>query len=375
MTDAQLPQILVVDDRQENLFAMQKLLKPLEIEVFVADSGDEALGLALEHEFFAAILDVQMAGMDGYELAEFLRGHNATSTLPIIFVSAAFSDEYHHRKAYEAGAVDFISKPFVPEILLSKIKVFLDLYEQRRTLQTTVSELNKANTQLALVNRELDTFSYSISHDLRAPLRAVTGFSHMLSDSLGNDISPEARRYLETIQANVHQMDDLINGLLQFSRLAFEPLSNRTVNMHELVEHVLTDLGSNQPNDHAKIQLDQNLPPAWGDPFLIRQAITNLLHNAFKYSRKTDQPLIEIGFRQNGNQVIYFIRDNGVGFNMEYADKLFGVFQRLHSADEFEGIGVGLANVRRIIIRHGGAIWAEAAPGQGATFYFTLQPA
>lgn len=365
------PKILIVDDRPENLFALRQLLKPLNVEVIPANSGDEALGLVLEHEFFVAILDVQMPGMDGYELAELLRGNKSTSTLPIIFVSAVFSDEYHYRKGYEAGAVDFINKPLIPEILLGKVKVFLDLFEQRHSLEVLVGQLNHAIHQLTLVNRELETFSYSVSHDLRAPLRAIDGFSRMLTDSLGNEINEDAHHYLDTLHDNTRQMNELIDGLLHFSRLAFEPLNSRKIEMKDLAQDVLNELLATQPERKMEISL-ADLPPAWGDPPLVRQVFFHLIENAFKYTRKCEVAQIEIGFSLSNTHNVYSVRDNGVGFDLHYAEKLFDVFQRLHSAAEFEGSGVGLANVRRIIFRHGGQVWADASLGNGATFFFTL---
>jgi len=365
--------ILIVDDRLENLFTLKKLLKALEVDVFQATSGNEALSLALENDFFAAILDVQMPGMDGYELAELLRSNPPTATLPIIFVSAVYSDEYHHRKGYEAGAVDFITQPIVPEIFLGKIKIFLDLFMQRHALEVLVEQLNRANGQLALINQELETFSYSISHDLRAPLRAIDGFSRMLANSIGDKINDEACLYLDTLRDNARQMNDLIDGLLQFSSLAFEPLASRTIKMKDLAQYVLDDFLATQPERKVEISL-ADLPAAWGDPVLLKHVFFNLLDNAYKFTRKCEVTQIEIGFFLRDGQNAYFIRDNGIGFDMKYAEKLFGVFQRLHPANEFEGTGIGLANVRRIILRHGGKVWADANVGQGATFYFTLPP-
>jgi light-regulated signal transduction histidine kinase (bacteriophytochrome) len=269
------------------------------------------------------------------------------------------------------GAVDFISKPFVPEILLSKIKVFIDLYRQRHALEKSIEKLNIANEQLKLINQELETFSYSVSHDLRAPLRAIDGFSRMLADALGDQLTPDARHYLETVRSNAQQMNELIEGLLKFSRLAFQPMACRRIEMKALMRDALDDLLAAHPERRAGISL-ADLPDAWGDPVLIKQVIANLLDNALKYTRNRDLASVEIGFYQRDNQIVYFVRDNGVGFDMRYADRLFGVFQRLHSPAEFEGAGVGLASVRRIILRHGGEVWAEAKVNQGATFYFTL---
>ena len=168
-------------------------------------------------------------------------------------------------------------------------------------------------------------------------------------------------------------MNGLIDGLLQFSRLAFQPFANRNIEMKELAQHVIDDLLTVQPERRVEVSL-ANLPPAWGDPLFIKQVFENLIQNAFKFSRNRETARVEIGFQARGEQTAYFVRDNGAGFDMRYAEKLFGVFQRLHSEAEFEGTGVGLANVRRIILRHGGEVWAEAKVDQGATFYFTLGP-
>jgi len=217
----------------------------------------------------------------------------------------------------------------------------------------------------------LETFSYSISHDLRAPLRAIDGLSRMLADSLGNGINEDVHHYLATLHDNIQQMNELIDGLLHFSRLAFEPLTSRTIEMKDLAQYALNNILSTKPERKVEIIL-ADLPAAWGDPLLIRQVFINLIDNAFKYTCKRELAQIEIGFFLRDGQNVYFVRDNGVGFDMKYAQKLFDVFQRLHSAAEFEGIGIGLANVRRIILRHGGQVWAEASVGKGATFYFTL---
>jgi len=365
------PKILIVDDRPENLYALQKLLANLEVNVLQALSGEEALGLTLEHEFCVAILDVQMPHMDGYELAELLRGNQSTATLPIIFVSAVYSDEYHHRKGYDAGAVDFISKPFVPEILLSKVRIFVDLYQQRHKLQELVLQLNHSNHQLELLNRELQTLTYSVSHDLRAPLRGIEGYARMLADALGPEIAPDAQRFLETLRDNVYEMNGLIDGLLKYSQLAFQPLAMRQIDMKAIAQQTLKEVLAAAPNRQIETRLAE-LPAAWADPTLMAQVFYNLIHNALKFTRKKEAARIEIGYLRREEQGIYFVRDNGVGFDMHFAEKLFSIFQRLHPSTEFEGSGVGLANTRRIILRHGGEIWAEANPNEGATFYFSI---
>jgi signal transduction histidine kinase len=232
------------------------------------------------------------------------------------------------------------------------------------------SELAHQVTELAAVNKELETFSYSVSHDLRAPLRAVDGFSRVLETDHAARLDPEAIRYLGRIRGNVRRMGMLIDDLLRFSRLSRKDLETRSVDINALVHNVVEDL-SRSRETLPPITIDA-LPPAEGDLELLRQVWTNLVDNAIKYSAKGEAPRVEISGVSDGREVTYTVRDNGVGFDMAYADKLFGVFQRLHRQDEFEGTGVGLAIVQRVIHRHGGRIWAEAAPDQGAAFHFTL---
>jgi signal transduction histidine kinase len=218
---------------------------------------------------------------------------------------------------------------------------------------------------------ELESFSYSVSHDLRTPLRAVSGFSRILLSEHAEQLPPEVKHYLGRVNDGATQMGVLIDDLLALSRLGRQPLAKQRVDLGALTRRVLEDL---QPElqDRCVDVCVAALPPCWADPSLVKQVLANLLSNAVKYSRGREQARIEVGFRRESGEVVYFVRDNGVGFSMEYAHKLFGVFQRLHRSDEFEGTGVGLAIVQRIVHRHGGRVWAEAAVGEGATFYFTL---
>jgi len=221
-------------------------------------------------------------------------------------------------------------------------------------------------------NQELEAFSYSVSHDLRAPLRAIDGFSRMLEQDFAEKIDAEGLRLLGVVRRNARRMGQLIDDLLEFSRLGRKALSKRRIDMGALADEVLCDL---VPADAAKQPCCKvgPLPDAFADPALVRQIWTNLLSNAVKFSSHRERPEIEVGCRHENTEVVYFVRDNGAGFNMKHADKLFRVFQRLHSDDDFPGTGVGLAIVQRVVSRHGGAAWAESVPGGGATFYFTLR--
>jgi PAS domain S-box-containing protein len=244
-----------------------------------------------------------------------------------------------------------------------------ELFKLNAELEQRVQE---RTAQLESANRELEAFSYSVSHDLRAPLRAIVSFSKILDDDFSAGLDPMARGFLQKIIASGRKMDLLIDELLELSRLGRKPLNKRTVDLHAVVQSVIESLAHEIA--HRQIEwIITELPPVQADPVLIHQVYANLIGNALKYSSKLVQTRIEIGYRSEGLESVYFVRDNGAGFDMQYVDKLFGVFQRLHREDEFEGTGIGLATVQRIIHRHGGRIWAEAEVDKGATFFFTLE--
>ena len=225
--------------------------------------------------------------------------------------------------------------------------------------------------QLEAANHELEAFSYSISHDLRAPLRAINGFARILLEEYAPHLADDAQEYLQLIRDNAQHMGQLIDDLLAFARLSRQPLTKQPVAPADLVRQALNDLRVMQGERRIDFRTD-DLPLCQADPALLKQVFINLLANAIKFTDRREVAVITVGCRKEQGEPVYFVRDNGVGFNMAYVDKLFGVFQRLHRADEYEGTGVGLAIVQRIIHRHGGRIWAEAAVNQGATFSFTL---
>lgn len=230
-------------------------------------------------------------------------------------------------------------------------------------------KVRQRTRELEIVNKELEAFSYSVSHDLRTPLRAISGYSMMLKDDYGSKLDVEGNRIMDAIVANTKMMGQLIDDLLTFSKMArLETVSER-IDMTRLVERCLEDLSREQSNHIITVAA---LPPCSGDITMFRQVWFNLLANAIKYSSKKEKPQIEIGSTDDPGFHVYYVKDNGVGFDMKYANKLFGVFQRLHRQDEFEGTGLGLALVKRIISKHGGDIWADASPNKGATFYFSV---
>ncbi|MFZ5877347.1 MAG: sensor histidine kinase [Nitrospirota bacterium] len=232
-------------------------------------------------------------------------------------------------------------------------------------------ELQEVNRQLRIANAELDAFSYSVSHDLRAPLRSIDGFSRILMEDYPDKLDAKGQQYLRRVRESSQQMAQLIDGLLNLSRVTRADMNREAVDLSTMARTVAEALQATEPERTAEFAIQPGMT-VQGDPRLLRVVLNNLLGNAWKYSGTRSHTRIEVGRRDQDGRDLYFVRDNGVGFNMAYADKLFGVFQRLHSASEFPGTGIGLATVQRIIHRHGGQIWAEGAVGHGATFYFTL---
>lgn len=244
--------------------------------------------------------------------------------------------------------------------------------EIRRRKEQLEQHLRQRTAELDAANQELEVFTYSVSHDLRAPLRQVAGFVRLLVEQLRAGLDPTAEHYLRRIQEGAHQMGRLVDDLLNLARIGRQDLHLRMTALNDVVEPILGDLSLDIAGREIEWRIDRHLPTVECDPGLISVVLTNLLSNAVKYTRPRKHAVIEIGQAREQSEAVVFVRDNGVGFDMRYGDNLFGVFQRLHRAEEFEGTGVGLATAQRIVHKHRGRIWAEAEPDRGATFYFTL---
>jgi two-component system, sensor histidine kinase and response regulator len=371
--------ILLVDDRPENLVALQAILHDLREKLVSVSSGEEALKQVLKQEFAVILLDVQMSGMDGFETAALIKQREKSMLTPIIFITAINRSESHVFKGYSLGAVDYIFKPVDPEILKMKVSVFVDLFKKRmqiaeinQQLQEQVDRAERLNRDLETLNRELESFSYSVSHDLRTPLRSIRSFSQALVQDHQHQLDEQGQDYLHRIYMSSQRMTELIDDLLKLSRLTRGRLHQEKVNLSEIANDILTHLQALQPQREVSTHIEDDLYTE-GDKRLLRLLLENLLQNAWKFTSHHTSANIYMG-RQDGEdgQTIFYISDDGAGFDMQYADQLFSPFQRFHTDDEFEGTGIGLATVQRIVHRHGGQIWAEAGVEKGATFFFTL---
>jgi two-component system sensor histidine kinase/response regulator len=331
------------------------------------------------------LLDVRMPDMDGFETATLIRQRDKSRHTPIIFLTAADKSQTQAVRGYAVGAVDYLVKPVVPEFVRSKVAVFVELAKkseqlkrQTQLLQASEREARDlAETRAELVrdlehkNRELESFSYAVSHDLRAPLRRIESFSRAVQESQGDRLDDAGRRYLDRVREASQQMTRLIDDVLYLARVTRADMREHEVDLSGLVTLLLDRMREAEPDRQVEVKVRPGITVA-ADGQLLRIAVANLLENAWKFTAKTPAARIEFGATNPAGEPAYFIRDNGAGFDMAYADRLFGPFQRLHRASEFPGTGIGLATVQRIIHRHGGRVWAEGMLGQGATFHFTI---
>lgn len=378
------PGILIVDDNPDKITALESVISDLG-EVVRALSGKEGLKHLLKREFAVILLDVNMPEMDGFETAELIRKRKKFENTPIIFVTAISQTEQAALKGYSLGAVDYIYSPVLAPVLRAKVKVFTDLFHMNEMIRKQSADLEAANNELsnkileverlnrdlAAVNKELEAFSYSAAHDLKAPLRSIGGFSKLVLEKYGTAIDATGKDYLNRIFAASERLTELIEDLLKFSRTVRSEMIKKNISVSDICIEVADELRQANPVRIMEFQIQEGMT-ATGDRNLIRVALENLMENAVKYSIKTPRAIIQVGKKDVDDESVFFVRDNGAGFDMAYVDKLFGVFQRLHSVKDFSGTGIGLALVARIIHRHGGRVWAEGEVGKGAVFYFTI---
>ncbi|HEY6228991.1 MAG TPA: ATP-binding protein [Verrucomicrobiae bacterium] len=380
--------ILIVDDTPENLIAIEAVLSDIGRLVKVT-SGQEALRMLLKEEFAVILLDVNMPGMNGFETAALIRQRKNTEHVPIIFVTAISTTDTHMFKGYSLGAVDYIFTPVNAEVLRSKVSVFVELVrksqavklqakqlqEANEILRTEIDTRKKAEEALKESNEELEAFSYSVSHDLRAPVRAMQGFARVLVEDYGEKLDEAARDYLDRIVAGACRMDSLIQDLLVYSRLGHTELSLGPISLKQLISEIVRQIAPEINSKNAEISVADDLPEVVANKMALGQAIENLITNGLKFVPEDRQAKVRIEAQTIGKLVRLWIIDNGIGIPDEHHSRIFRVFERLHTADTYPGTGIGLAIVRKGVERMNGHVGLESEVGKGSRFWIELPAA
>lgn len=358
------PKILLVDDRWENLLATEKVLKSLRADIFKATSGNEALSLVLRHDFAIVLLDVQMPEMDGFETAMLMQEHEGMAGVPIIFVTAISKEDRYASQAAAIGAVDYIFKPINPDILKSKVKVYLDLYVQRE-------QIMHLNATLSQSNEELERFAYICSHDMQEPVRMMNAFAGLLYETSEQNLDEGGRRYLNFILDNARRMQKMISDILTFSRVGREDILLETVDCEAVLNEILSEFEDVIQRSRAEVTYG-SLPCLETSSTLVRVLFQNLIGNALKFQNGDSPPVITITAALQDGFWRFSVKDNGIGIDESFRPRIFTIFQRLHRKEDYPGTGIGLSTCRKFIQLCGGDIDYISAPGEGSTFYFKL---
>jgi signal transduction histidine kinase len=353
------PKILLADDDADMRAYVAHLLAD-DYQVVAAADGQEALDRIAAHRPDLLLMDGMLPGLDGNGLLRAVRADPETRLLPVIVLSARAGEEAAV-EGIEAGANDYLVKPFSARELLARVRTHIDLAQARKAWAAHLEQ----------TNQELEAFSYSVSHDLRTPLRAIDGFSKALLSRKSEQLDDEAKRYLERVRRATARMSELIDELLNLARVSRAPLQRQTVSLTTLASRVASNLSELNPGRRVQCELAEGVQ-VHADARLLQIVLENLLENAWKFTANCNEARISVGRVAGTEPPTYYVADNGAGFNQSYAHRLFQPFQRLHLEQDYPGNGIGLAIVHRIIKRHGGSIWAEGHESRGATFYFTL---
>jgi signal transduction histidine kinase len=364
-TDAM--KVLICEDNEELSHYISLLLQDW-CQIKRAEDGEKGLELVQAWSPDLVITDLMMPKKDGIAVCTAIKSNPETAHIIVILLTA-LTHRDGMMKGWEAKADEYLFKPFHPEELVTRVRSFFSIISERKKVAELIQQKNR---QLEDSNKELEAFGYSVSHDLRAPLRSIDGYTRVLQEDHEQELGEAGKKVLATILANTKKMGRLIDDLLAFSRLSKQEMTKEPVNMDILVKEVIDELAA-ATNTQRPIEFKvHSLTNTNGDKSMLKQVWTNLISNAIKYSSKKEKAVVQVdSWKENGN-IIYSVKDNGAGFDMRYYDKLFGVFQRLHKAEQFDGTGVGLAIVDRIVAKHAGKVWAEAKPDEGATFFFSL---
>lgn len=371
--------ILMVDDSREKLLAMESILESLGQNLVKVNSGPEALRVLLKQEFAVILLDVNMPGMDGFETASLIRQRPSLEHIPILFVTALSTTDSDIFKGYSFGAVDYVLTPILPEILRTKVGVFVELWKQKRALQEQAESLRRLNLdltaraeQLVNANKELESFCYTIAHDLRAPLRAMEGLTAALVDDFGSNLDEMGHQSADRIRQSAARMDQMIQELLAYSRLSFVQLEVNPVRMDEVVKDAINQIDYDLRQKKARLQVKRSRHRVLGHQPMLVQVMTNLLANAVKFCAAGITPEVVVREERKGDFVRVWVEDNGIGIAPEHLDRIFRIFERLHDRDKYTGTGIGLAIVQKAIMRMGGRVGVDSEVGRGSRFWFEL---
>ena len=405
-----VPKILLVDDREDNLFSIETILEPDGYKFVKANSGRQALKILLtEFDFALILMDVKMPNLNGFETASLIYEREKLRHIPIVFITANNYGEENIFKGYRTGAVDYIYKPINPELLRAKVSVFVELYQkthrllaqeqklvainknlqleiqERKASEEKVKDLNRQLLEniarLESANKDLDRFAFMASHDLQEPLRKIRIFSDLLHVKYKDMMDDDGKLHITRIQGAAERMQALIKDILTFSKISVEKGMFVRTSLNTVVDDVMNELDSTVQEKHAKITVDK-LPVLQVNPGLIRPLFYNLISNALKYCKKNEPPVVSIrsempsgsenGKPQEHRYCRIFIQDNGIGFDQKYAEEIFGMFKRLHLNTEYEGTGIGLALCKKIVEEHNGFISAKSRVNEGSTFIISL---
>jgi two-component system, sensor histidine kinase and response regulator len=380
--------ILLVDDQPGKLMAHEAILSELGQRIIKARTGVEALGHLLRYDFAVILLDVNMPNMDGFETAALIRQRPRFERTPIIFVTGYNTTDIDRLKGYELGAVDYLFLPVVPQVLKAKVSVFVELARQTQIIKSQASDLaahnrrqaeqleviQKLNDELKIANSELEAFSYTVSHDLRAPLRSISGYVGVLLEDYGSCLDEEGRDHLSALDRAAKRMDVLTRDLLAYGRVARESVTLEPIRLDPLLEAVVSLHGAGARHP-AKMTIESELLDVMGNAFLMEQCLGNLINNAAKFVSPGVTPEIRVRTEARGSLVRLWIEDNGIGIDSAYHQRIFNMFERAGDLHQYEGTGIGLAIVHRAVQRMGGACGVESVPGHGSRFWVDLPSA
>lgn len=374
MTAGKDPALLLVDDIEENLLAVEAVLEPLGHRTLRAGSGEEALRHLLTDDIGVIVLDVQMPGLDGFETARHIKDRDRTRDIPIVFLTALGSDLERRLQGYDAGAVDYLAKPVDPDILRAKVRVFLELHLASQELKEQGELLALRTAELERSNADLEQFSYVASHDLQEPLRVIAGYLELLTDHLGPQLDDEARSWIDSASASAARMSSMIKDLLTFARAGTGGGERETVDLDQSVARAIESVGASLRESGGEIRPGRSLGTVSAVRLDVERVLQNLLGNALKYRGDT-APVVSVDAHRDGDDVEVSVCDNGRGVPAIDLERVFGRFERVEG-EPYPGTGLGLAVCRRLVERGGGRIWmTRNAPAPGVTVHFTLPAA